>query len=81
LATQILSSTVTSSLRKMVISGTFKLADATIALRTADFIQNMNDFFDVFNSSSVQHPSQFKQVFRGAQYQLEFLSEMKDYPR
>lgn len=31
------------------------------------------------NSSSVQHPSQFKQAFQGAQYQLEFLSKIKDY--
>lgn len=43
LATQILSSTVSSSLRKMVGSGDFKPADAEIALRTAEFIQNANE--------------------------------------
>lgn len=64
--TQVLSSTVASGLRKMVISGDFKPADAAIAIRTADFVQNMNDFFDLFNSSCVQHPSQFKQAFQGA---------------
>lgn len=37
----------------------------------------MNNFFDLFNSSSVQYPLQFKQAFRGAQYQLEFLSKIK----
>jgi len=76
-ATQILSSTVASGLRKMVISGDFK--DAAIALKIADFVHNMNDFFDLFNSSCVQHPSQFKQAFQGTQYQLEFLSKIKDY--
>lgn len=74
-ATQILSATVAAALHKLVISSDI----SSEAIDTINFIQNMNDLFDMFNSSTVFHAIRYKQAFNGNDYQIEFLLKMKKY--
>lgn len=74
-ATQILSATVAAALRKLVTSSSI----SSEALVTSDFVLNMNDLFDMFNSSTLFHAIKYKQAFSGDDYQIDFLSKMKTY--
>lgn len=74
-ATQILSATVAAGLQKLVVSGCIP-NDAFV---TADFVREMNNLFDIFNSSAVVHAAKYKKAFIGESFQVEFLLKMKEY--
>lgn len=74
-ASQILSCTVSAAIKTYIFVGT--LSDD--AADTAEFIENMDKLFDIFNSSTKGHAKKYKKAFEAADFQIEFLLYMKQY--
>lgn len=49
---------------------------SSAAVGTIDFIDNFNKLFDILNSSSLNSPKEYKQVFTGSEKQIQFLEQM-----
>lgn len=74
-AVQVLSASVASALRTLVTLGLLP----SDALATAEFIENMDNLFDVFNSSNENSKKQHKEAFTGTESEQAFLLSLKTY--
>lgn len=75
-AAEILSATIARSLNDHVQQGLLEKS----ASHTAEFISNIDNLFDVFNSKEIIHDfKKFNSAYCGAVYQVEFLEYMKNY--
>lgn len=75
LAAQTLSHTVSAALNTYISIGLLP-EDAAV---TAEFIENIDNLFDIFNSSTLGHAKKYKGAFQATDFQTEFLLYMKKY--
>lgn len=74
-ASQILSCTVSSALKTYISIGTLPEDAADIA----QFIENIDKLFDMFNSLIKEHVKECKKAFEATDFQIQFLLYMKQY--
>lgn len=72
LAAHVLSRTVASAINTYVDLNLIEVA----ARDTADFVNKINNLFDLLNSSTLRSPNKYKRAFCGKDYQIKFLEEM-----
>lgn len=76
-AVQVLSASVASALKSITLVMLGLLS--TDALAIAEFIENMDNLFDKFNSSNVNSKKQHKRAFTGTRLEETFLLSVKTY--
>ncbi|CAH2104760.1 unnamed protein product [Euphydryas editha] len=76
-ATQVLSRTVASAINTYVDLNLIEVD----ARDTTDFVNKINNLFDLLNSSKLRSPNKYKRAFSGENYQIEFLEQMLTFFR
>uniref|UniRef100_A0A6P7HCR3 Uncharacterized protein LOC114347047 n=1 Tax=Diabrotica virgifera virgifera TaxID=50390 RepID=A0A6P7HCR3_DIAVI len=72
LATEVLSGSVASGMQTYMTLGALPLD----AAGTIEVINKFDKLFDIFNSTNICHPNKFKNVFKGLDYQLNYIDDM-----
>lgn len=71
LATQVFNATVAAALNTYIVLN-------AEAYATANFVDQMDRLFDIFNRSKIHNSKEFNKAFMGTEKEINFLNEMFD---